>query len=174
MLERRQTLDRRRVAKWMFHTHLWLGVTAGMVLLTVSVTGVLLNHKRALGLMPDVEHTPASPLERALPLSVLVDFAAGHAGTGVASAGIDRLDVRPRDGLIKVRFRDTRVTEVTVDLVSGAILHRGERNDTFLEKLHSGEIFGAWGTLLSDFAAVSVLLLALSGIWLWLVPKARL
>ena len=167
-------LDRRTLAKWMFYGHLWLGVTTGMVLLLVSVTGVLLNHKGALGLMPDVEHEPTAPMERALPLSTLVEAAAGHAGAEVASAGVDRMDVRPDEGLVKVRFRDPRVTEGTLDLASGIVLDRGERNDAFLEKLHSGEIFGGRGILLSDFGAASLILLALSGIWLWLVPKVRL
>jgi len=165
---------KRTLAKWMFHTHLWLGVTAGVVLIVVSVTGVLLNHKRGLGLMPDIEHTPTAPFESSLPLHALVEAAALHAGDDVAGTGVDRMDVRPRDGLVKVRFRDRNVTEVTVDLASGTVLHMGERNDAFLEKLHSGEIFGARWVLLSDFAAAAALLLTVTGLWLWLMPKARL
>lgn len=84
------------------------------------------------------------------------------------------MDVRPDDGLVKVRFDDPAVTEVTVDLGSGAVLHVGERNDVFLEKLHSGEIFGERGILLSDALAVLLLLLIASGYWIWLFPKARL
>jgi len=164
---------RRVLAKWMFHVHLWLGVTTGALLLVVSVTGVLLNHKRGLGLMPEVDHTPTAPFASALPLPRLVDVAAAHAGPGVADTGVDRMDVRPDDGLVKVRFRDRRVTEVTVALATGDVLHMGERNDVFLEKLHSGEVFGSRWVLLSDFAAVTAALLVVSGLWLWLVPKSR-
>lgn len=163
---------RRRLAKWTFHTHLWVGVTTASVVIVISVTGILLNHKRGLGFMPEVEHAPVAPLSASLALSVLVEAASLHAGDEVASAGVDRMDVRPRDGLAKVRFRDRDVTEVTVDLASGEVLHAGVRNDAFLEKLHSGEIFGSRWTLLSDLAAVSLILLSLSGIWLWLVPRA--
>jgi uncharacterized iron-regulated membrane protein len=74
---------------------------------------------------------------------------------------------------MKVRFRDTDVTEVTVDVNSGSVLHIGLRNDVFLEKLHSGEIFGDRGVLLSDFAAIVLLILIVSGYWLWLFPRSR-
>jgi hypothetical protein len=48
-----------------------------------------------------------------------------EAGEEAAAAGVDRMDVRPRNGLVKVRFRDRNVTEVTVDLASGAVFGRG-------------------------------------------------
>jgi uncharacterized iron-regulated membrane protein len=84
------------------------------------------------------------------------------------------MDVRPDDGLVKVRFRDRGVTEVTVDLATGRVLDMGERSDVFLEKLHSGEIFGGRWVLLSDLAAVAAMLLVGSGLVLWLSPKAKL
>jgi len=159
----------------MFHGHLWLGVLGSMALIVICVTGVLLNHKRPLGLMQDVEnHGGAQPLSGALSLHELV----ARAGEAVAPGGeppdVDRIDVRPSDGLVKVRFEDRVVTEVTLDLATGSVLHLGERNDVFLEKLHSGEIFGDHGILISDAAAVALTLLLLSGYWLWLYPRRRI
>ena len=72
-----------------------------------------------------------------------------------------------------VRFDDPTVQEVTLDINTGRVLHVGERNDVFLEKLHSGEIFGDGWVLLTDLAAVALALLLLSGYWLWLYPRAR-
>jgi uncharacterized iron-regulated membrane protein len=60
-----------------------------------------------------------------------------------------------------------------VDLVSGAIIHVGPRGDVFMEKLHSGEIFGANGILLSDVGAGGLVILLISGYWLWLRPRYR-
>lgn len=163
----------RAFARFMFDLHLWLGVLATGVLLVVCVTGILLNHKRALGLMPDVPHEPAAAFEAALPLAELARRAAEAVGPAVAAAGVDRMDVRPGDGLVKVRFDDREVTEATVELASGRVLHVGARNDVFLEKLHSGEVFGDGWVLLSDAAAVAVVLALVSGYWLWLYPKSR-
>lgn len=166
--------DRARAwAWWMFHSHLWLGIVATAIVLVVSVTGVLLNHKRPLGLMPEVENQPAGSFAEALPLAELTRRAESAVAPAVAAAGVDRMDVRPGDGLVKVRFDDAEVHEVTVDLASGRVLHVGLRNDVFLEKLHSGEIFGDGGVLLSDFAAVVLVLLLVSGYWLWLYPRIR-
>lgn len=173
-VQSRRTGSRARVlSRWIFYLHLWLGILATGVILLVSVTGILLNHKRPLGLMPDVSHKPSGSFEEALPLADLARRAEAAVGPDAAAAGIDRMDVRPDDGLIKVRFNDRTVREVDLDLHTGRVLHVGERNDVFLEKLHSGEIFGDGWVLLSDASAVMLTLLLLSGYWLWLFPRAR-
>lgn len=162
----------RTVARWMFHGHLWLGVVTTGIVLVLAISGILLNHKRPLGLMPDVAHAPSGEFADALSMAAL----AGHAATAApqaAGAGVDRMDVRPRDGIIKVRFRDDVVTEVTLDINNGRVLHVGERNDVFLEKLHSGEVFGASWVLLSDLGAVAMIILIATGYWLWLFPRVR-
>jgi len=154
-------------------SHLWLGIITTGVVLLVSATGVLLNHKRGLGLMPDVPNEPKGSFDDALPLAELARRAAAAVGPEVAAAGVDRMDVRPDKGLIKVRFDDRRVMEATLDINTGEVLHVGERNDVFLEKLHSGEIFGDRWVLLSDAAAVALAILLISGYWLWLYPRSR-
>jgi hypothetical protein len=163
---------KRRLARWMFNGHLWLGVLLSGVLLIIAVSGILLNHKVRLGLMPEVRQEAAAELSQALPMAELVRLA-GDAAPAAAEAGVDRLDVRPRRGTIKVRYRDRVVTEVTLDIHSGSVLLVGERNDVFLERLHTGEIFGDNWILLSDFAAVVIVLLIISGYWLWLFPRSR-
>ena len=174
------TRRQRPMTRAAFYAHLWLGVIFTTALVVIAVTGILLNHKRGLGLMPEVEHEPTQPFTAALPLSRLATIAldtvaraAGGSGDTLdATVRVDRMDVRPRDGLVKVRMRDGASTEVTVDLATGRVLHVGPRGDVFLEKLHSGEIFGGlrW-VLLSDAAAVALLITLITGYWLWLVPK---
>jgi uncharacterized iron-regulated membrane protein len=81
------------------------------------------------------------------------------------------MDVRPRDGFVKARLRDAASTEATVDIVSGRVLHVGPRGDAFLEKVHSGEIFGGRGVWLSDAGAIALVVTLITGIWLWLAPR---
>lgn len=157
----------------MFNVHLWLGVLSTVVLIIICVTGILLNHKRALGLMPDVPNAPTGAFDEALSMAELARAAETAVGASIASSGVDRMDVRPDDGIMKVRFNDRAVTEATIDINSGRVLHVGARNDVFLEKLHSGEIFGDNWILLSDAAAIMLTLVLISGYWLWLYPKAR-
>ena len=166
---------RHRLSRGVFYTHLWVGVLFTIALSAICVTGILLNHKRGLGLMPDVEHAATAPLDSSLTIAELAAIAMAAMPAGAdsldPSAQVDRMDVRPRDGLIKVRMRDSASTEVTLDLATGRVLHVGRRGDVFLEKLHSGEIFGDGWVLLSDAAAVGLLITLVSGYWIWLFPK---
>jgi uncharacterized iron-regulated membrane protein len=174
--------EKRRTARWSapriaFYSHLWLGVIFTAALIVISATGILLNHKRGLGLMPDVPHEPSAPFTGSLPLDSLAAIALRAVAAPNAEAptlgDVDRMDVRPRDGFVKVRMRDASSTEVTVDVATGKVLHIGPRGDVFLEKLHSGEIFGGRGILLSDAASVVIVITIITGYWLWLTPKRR-
>lgn len=165
---------RHRLTRSAFYVHLWAGVILTIALTAIAITGILLNHKRGLGLMPEGHHAPSAPFSAALPLAALADTAlrvAPHLGDPDAATQVDRMDVRPRDGIVKVRLRDSASTEVTLDIASGRVLHVGRRGDVFLEKLHSGEVFGSRGVLLSDLAAIGLVLTLVTGYWLWLFPK---
>ena len=173
---------KRRTARWSapriaFYSHLWLGVIFTAALIVISATGIVLNHKRGLGLMPDVPHEASAPFAGSLPLDSLAAIALRAVTLPNAEAAtlrdVDRMDVRPRDGYVKVRMRDASSTEVTVDVATGRVLHVGPRGDVFLEKLHSGEVFGGRGILLSDAAAVVIVITIITGYWLWLTPKVR-
>ena len=143
------------------------------VLIIICVTGILLNHKRSLGLMPEVPNDPSGAFSEALGLSELATLASSAVDAPIVAAGIERMDVRPEDGLVKVRFDDRSVTEVTLDINTGEVLAIGERNDQFLEKLHSGQIFGDIWVLVTDAGAIFLLGVMVSGYWLWLYPKSR-
>src|SRR5687767_12658897 len=173
---------RRTLSRAAFYIHLWLGVLSTIALIAISITGILLNHKRGLGLMPDVPHEPTGVFTAALPMERLAYaalVAAPQAAKGDWKEGdpvdislIDRMDVRPRNGFVKVRLRDKASMEMTVDIATGQVIHTGRRGDVFLEKLHSGEIFGGIRfVILSDIAAVALVLTLITGYWLWLVPK---
>ena len=173
---------RRKLSRAAFYIHLWLGVLSTIALIAISVTGILLNHKRGLGLMPDVAHEATGDFVAALPIERLAYAALVAApaatkgdwkeGDAVDIGLIDRMDVRPRNGFVKVRLRDRAAMEMTVDINTGRVIHVGRRGDVFLEKLHSGEIFGGLPfVIISDIAAVALVLTLITGYWLWLVPK---
>jgi hypothetical protein len=172
---------RKKLTRAAFYIHLWLGVVATVALISISITGILLNHKRGLGLMPDVPHEPTGEFVAAIPMERLARAAleaAPQSARGTWKPGdpvdvglIDRMDVRPRNGYVKVRLRDKASMEMTVDIASGKVLHTGRRGDVFLEKLHSGEAFGGPFIILSDIAAIALVLTLVTGYWLWLVPK---
>ncbi len=158
----------------MTQIHLWTGVTATVLVVVIAITGVMLNHKQLFGFQPDPPDAARTGLSGAMSMLELVSAAEAVAGDQAAASGIDRLDVRPDKGLMKVRFDDRAATEVTVAIHTGEVLSIGTRDDVFLEKLHSGEIFGDNWILLSDAMGIALLILLLTGAWIWLYPKARM
>ena len=164
----------RSFSRWMTHIHLWIGVSAAALVIVISVTGIMLNHKQLFGFQPDPPGAARTGLAEALPMLFLVSAAEAAAGEKAAAAGVDRLDVRPDKGIMKVRFDDRLATEVTVAIHTGEVLATGTRDDVFLEKLHSGEIFGDNWVLISDALAIGLIILLLTGFWMWLYPRARM
>lgn len=171
--EQRSRITGQKIYRTMVQVHLWIGVLFSAVLLVISITGILLNHKTELGLMPDVSSKPTADFPQALPLPELSRIALEAAGETKGVAAIDRMDVRPKKGLVKVRLRDPSTTEVTVDIYTGKVLHTGARSDVFMEKLHSGELLGDRWILLSDAGAAICILLILTGYWQWIWPRLR-
>jgi len=85
---------------------------------------------------------------------------------------VNRLDVRPGRGVVKVWLNNG--WEVQVDLGTGRVLQSAYRRSDLIEAIHDGSIFGGDWTKLGLFlpAGVVVLLLWLSGMWMWWVTFA--
>ena len=72
----RPTRRPQRFARGVYYFHRWLGVAGTAVLVIICITGILLNHKRPLGLMPDVPNEPSGAFSDAKGLSELAGIAA--------------------------------------------------------------------------------------------------
>ena len=82
---------------------------------------------------------------------------------------IDRLDVRPGKGIVKVQARNH--WEIQLDLESGEILSSTYRRSDVIESLHDGSFFADFAKLWVFLPNGLVLLgLLLTGIWLWYLP----
>ncbi|MGQ0678912.1 MAG: PepSY-associated TM helix domain-containing protein [Actinomycetota bacterium] len=159
-------------ANWWFH--LVGGLAAAVFLVVLSVTGILLNHKRELGIMADPPTLPDHREEQSYtPLGIdrMIESALAVRGAGFEVADVRSIDYRPK-GYAKVRFTDND-HEVIVDGGDGSLIKQSRRWDVWIEDLHSGLLFGAKGWMLSDFGAVMAILLTLNGVYLWLYPTWR-
>ncbi len=125
--------------------------------------------------MPDIEHEASGQISQGLPIEEVAMIAIKASGNKDIDSvtDIDRIDYRTKNMSAKVRFKDSENTEVIVDSVTGKVLNVGSRTDVFLEKLHSGEIFGDKFILVTDAAAASLVLLTFSGFYIWIWPKWR-
>lgn len=98
-----------------------------------------------------------------------------EAARGVSEAGIetwddvDRLDVRPAKGIVKVRAKSR--WEVQVDTASGEVVQVAYRRSDLLESIHDGSWFHDRAKLWVFLPAAAVLLgLWITGTYLWLLP----
>jgi hypothetical protein len=83
---------------------------------------------------------------------------------------VNRLDVRPRRGMAKVWLNNGY--EVQVDLGTGRVLQTAYRRSDFIESIHDGSFFAGDWTKLGLFlpSGLVLLLLWISGLWMWWVP----
>ncbi len=82
---------------------------------------------------------------------------------------MDRLDVRPGRGVVKVRAKNR--WEVQIDAVTGEVLQVAYRRSDFIESLHDGSFFGHF-TKHWIFLPTAIILFVLwgTGIYLFLLP----
>jgi hypothetical protein len=103
-------------------------------------------------------------------LSQILESVKAHPDLAVRSwDDVNRLDVRPDKGVVKVWLRSN--WEAQVDLGTAQILQIAYRRSDWIESIHDGSIFGD-GVKLGIFlpAAGGLLLLWFGGVWMFVYP----
>jgi uncharacterized iron-regulated membrane protein len=152
--------------------HYWLTALVAAPLLVVLATGLLLQTKKHWTWVQPEERrgtgtTPAIDLEGILSSVRQVPDMQVRGWDD-----INRLDVRPGRGLVKVLLQNG--WEVQVDLGTGRVLQTAYRRSDVLESLHDGSFFAGDVSRLGLFLPVGIALLGmcLSGLWMFWVPLA--
>lgn len=149
--------------------HRWGAIAVALPFLLILATGILLQFKKEAAWIqpPTLRGVGGAP---AISFDAILAAAAGVAAAEVRGwEDVDRLDVRPDRGLVKVQARGG--VEVQVDLVTGEVLQSMRRRSDLIEALHDGSWFHerakSW-----VFFPVALVLLALwgTGVYLWLLP----
>jgi len=150
--------------------HYWSTLFIALPILLVLVTGLLLQVKKQWTWVQPEERR-GTPTESPITLAESVDIMAAHPEIGISGwEDIDRFDVRPSKGMMKVRLEDGR--EVQMDLSDGRILQIEFRRTDLIESLHDGSWFGGDISKLGLFlpAATILLMMWLTGIWMFWAP----
>lgn len=149
--------------------HRWGAIGVALPFLVVIVSGLLLQLKKHWSWVQPVEVRGAGTAP-ALPFDSLLTIARSVPEAGIRGwDDIDKLDVRPGKGIVKITSNAR--WELQVDSESGAVLHSAYRRSDWLESLHDGSWFhplAKLGVFLPS--GIVVLVLWLTGIYLWLVP----
>ena len=150
--------------------HYWASAIVAIPLLVIICSGLLLQAKKQSAWVQPPERrgtgtVPALSLDQVL---VRVKEVPGMHVQGWDD--VNRLDVRPGRGLVKVWLQNGY--EVQVDLGTGQVLQVAYRRSDLIESIHDGSFFGGDWTKLGLFlpTGVTLLLLWLGGVWMFWVP----
>ena len=149
--------------------HHWATLAIALPVCVVIGTGCLLILKKELDWVqpPTIRGSTQS-------LSLGFDEILAAARTvpeaGIASwADVDRLDVRPDKGMVKVRARSR--WEVQIDTATAEVLHSAYRRSDLIESLHDGSFFHDQARLWIFLPAGCLLaVMWLSGLYLFALP----
>lgn len=155
--------------------HKWLGIALALFLLVSAITGILLAWKKDIDLLqPPTNKGVSKELSTWMPVEELANIAtealyAAH--PNLEGNAVDRMDIRPSKGIVKVLF-DKGWWEVQVDGTTGEIKSIQKRHSDWIEALHDGSIITDWFKLISmNFVGWGLLIMIGTGLWLWYGPK---
>ena len=162
-----------RVFRSIWLLHRWLGITAGLVLLLTSATGLLLLVKKDYAwIQPKTMQCADGATADLLPLQKVYAavFALGLPQF-VSEQDIARIDFRPDRRLHKVVSKHGDL-EVQVCAITGRTSGPNVRRSDWLETLHDGSFFGDFAhERVMPLVAGILFFLAISGYVMWLYPK---
>ncbi|HMI77408.1 MAG TPA: PepSY-associated TM helix domain-containing protein [Ferruginibacter sp.] len=151
--------------------------------LVVSITGLLLGWKKnSWGLiLPPTSKGISPDLKTWLPFDSLQTIAIKTLHDSVSpelSTELERIDARPQKGMVKFVFADD-YWEVQLDGTTGKVLLVARRRSDIIEHIHDGTILDVLFNTKKDqfklsyttIMGLSLLMLTLSGFWLWYGPK---
>lgn len=149
--------------------HRWGAIAIAVPLLVVIGSGILLQLKKEFAwIQPPTMRGQGPPMTLTLDEILLI---AGAEPEALIEGwdDVDRLDVRPSKGIVKVRA--TNQWEVQIDLATSAVLSSAYRRSDLIESIHDGSFFHSKAKLWL-FLPSGVILLALwlTGLYLWALP----
>ena len=149
--------------------HRWGAVVVAVPLLIVVTTGVLLQLRKEIAwVQPPTQKGKGK--QPTVSMDAILAAAKSVPEAGVSSwADIDRVDVRPKDGIVKVQCKSR--WEVQVDFQTGDVLQAAVRRNDLIVSLHEGSWF-AESVRLYVFLPVAAVLLGLwaTGLYLFALP----
>lgn len=150
--------------------HHWTTVFLAIPLVVIICTGLLLQMKKQVTWVQPPEQL-GTGTEPQVDLEQILDSVVQRQELGVSGwADIDRFDVRPGKGVVKVLLQNG--WEVQVDLGTGTVLQTAYRRSDLIESIHDGSFFGGDVIKLGLFlpTGIALLLMWLTGLWLFVLP----
>ncbi len=149
--------------------HKWGSIAVALPLLVVVISGILLLLRKELAFIQPPSQKGVGSIPE-VTFSQILQQAQSVAQADIHTwQDIDRLDVRPSKGIIKVRAKSQ--WEIQLDSETGEVLQVAYRRSDFIESLHDGTYFqddaNLWLMLPSAIVFFGLLI---TGIFLFFYP----
>ena len=158
-----------RAQKLFRRVHYWGAALAGIPVIVILSTGILLQLKKNMTWVQPTEErgssgTPGVSFDQLLAIAQSIPAAQVRTWDD-----IPRIEGRPQKGLIKLVSANNH--EIQIDLVTGAVLHAGHRRSDVIESIHDGSFFASF-TKLGVFLPAGIVLFVLwcTGLYLFVLP----
>ncbi len=155
--------------KWSRKLHRWAAILTIAPIALVIATGLLLQLKKQITwVQPPTQR--GIDVDPAISFDEILEIARSVPEARVDTwDDVDRLDVRPGRGVVKVRAQSR--WEIQIDSSSGEVLQVAYRRSDLIESLHDGSFFGDLVKLWVFLPCAALLLsMWLTGAYLWLLP----
>lgn len=167
-----------RTFRWI---HRKIAIPLLIFFFVMALTGLLLGLKKNTGLLAPTKKGSAPGLANWVPLDSLEKIAIQTYRDSISAAEtieLDRIDIRPDKGIAKFSFKNS-YHGLQIDGTTGKILLVERRTSDLIEDIHDGSfIDNLVGTgdeevkvVYTTIMGLSLLLLVISGFWLWYGPK---
>jgi len=148
-----------KAAKWNRKLHRWGAVVVFLPVLVVVASGILLQLKKQSDWIQPPTQKGSSDAPT-IGFDRILDVARTVPEAGVVTwDDVERLDVRPSKGIVKVRCKNR--WEVQIDTQTGEVLQVSVRRSDLIESIHDGSFFHE-GVKLWIFLPSALLL---AGLW---------
>jgi len=157
-------------AKWNRKLHRWGALVTALPVLVIFVTGAILQLKKDWSWVQPPTRDGSLHNELALTWDEILEAARSVPEAEVEGwEDIDRMDVRPGRGMLKVRANNR--WEVQLDATTGEVLSSTYRRSDLIEALHDGSWF-LDGAKIWIWLPTAFILCGLwgTGVYLWLLP----
>lgn len=151
--------------------HRWGAILVALPFFIVLITGLILQVKKEFSwIQPPSQKGSASYQTPDIGFQKILDISSSDQQADISSwEDIDRLDVRPDDGIVKVRSAEG--WELQIDLGTGEILSSMKRRADLIESIHDGSWFHDQAKLWIFLpSAIVVTILWITGIYLFFLP----
>lgn len=161
-----------RLRRVVFQIHLWLGLIAGLYVLVISITGAALVYRIDVqrALHPAL-FTPRVSGPLADPVTIMDSVSRAYPGQRLS--GVDA-PTTSRPTYLAYVTTAQRFTTVLVDPVSAEVLGELPEQSIVrtLQELHHDLLGGRRGRTINGVGAAAIVVMALTGLWLWWPGRA--